>query len=292
MPSSPRHLIARAAPALFVLLWSTGFIGAKYGMPYAAPLTFLAIRMAFAVAILAVIVAIWRPLWPNPAQTFHSVVTGILVHGCYLGGVFIAIAQGVPAGISALLPGLQPVLMATLASRWLGERVNIWQWGGLALGLVGIFLVLNDRAIFGAGSLFGWTASFVSLFGITLGTLYQKRHGGAIDWRSGNLVQYAAALVFFASGALMFEDTHVEWTLPFVLALGHLVIVLSILTVALMYWLIRRSAATQVASLFYLVPATTAVLAWLLFDEKLNALAITGIVLCAGAVLIVNYRKS
>jgi drug/metabolite transporter (DMT)-like permease len=274
-----------------VFLWSTGFIAAKYGMPYAEPLTFLWVRMAGVVAILAVIVLIWRPRWPNWLEAWHSVVVGILVHGFYLGGVFVAIAQGVPAGISALLPGLQPVLMATLASRWLGERVTGWQWAGLALGIIGVLLVLNDRTIFGAGTPLGWSASVISLLGITVGTLYQKRHGGAIDWRTGNLVQYVAATIFFLIGALLFETGGIRWSMEFVLAMTWLVLVLSIFAVALMYWLIRRAAAANVASLFYLVPATTAFLAWLLFGEKLNAMAIAGMALCAGAVLIVNAKK-
>jgi drug/metabolite transporter (DMT)-like permease len=292
MPGLSNDLIARLAPAVFVFLWSTGFIGAKFGLPYAEPLTFLSVRMAIVVAILAVIVLIVRPPWPNRAEIGHSIVTGLLVHGFYLGGVFVAIAQGVPAGISALIPGLQPVLMATLANRWLGERVSSWQWVGLALGVIGVLLVLNDRTIFGAGTLLGWIASVVSLLAITVGTVYQKRHGGAIDWRSGNLIQYAAVTVFFWAGALMFETGDIRWSMDFVLAMAWLVIVLSIFAVALMYWLIRRAAAANVASLFYLVPATTAFLAWLLFAEKLNALAIGGMVLCAGAVLIVNYKKS
>jgi drug/metabolite transporter (DMT)-like permease len=292
MPGLSNDLIARLAPAVFVFLWSTGFVAAKFGMPYAEPLTFLWVRMACVVAILAVIVLIARPRWPSWIEAGHSVVVGLLVHGFYLGGVFVAIAQGVPAGISALLPGLQPVLMATLANRWLGERVTPWQWAGLALGILGVFLVLNDRTIFGAGTPLGWTASVVSLLGITVGTLYQKRHGAAIDWRSGNLIQYAAATLFFLIGALAFETGGVRWTMDFVLAMAWLVIVLSIFTVALMYWLIRRAAAANVASLFYLVPATTAFLAWLLFGEKLNALAIFGMALCAGAVLIVNAKKT
>jgi len=292
MPGPSNELIARLAPAVFVFLWSTGFIGAKFGLPYAEPLTFLWVRMSMVVAILALVVAVVRPPWPTRAEVGHSIVVGLLVHGFYLGGVFVAISQGVPAGISALIPGLQPVLMATLANRWLGERVTAWQWLGFALGVVGVFLVLNDRTIFGAGTPLGWAASVVSLLAITLGTIYQKRHGGAIDWRSGNLIQYAAVTLFFLCGALLFETGGVRWTTQFILAMAWLVIVLSIFAVALMYWLIRRAAAANVASLFYLVPATTAFLAWLLFDEKLNALALAGMVLCAGAVLIVTARKT
>jgi drug/metabolite transporter (DMT)-like permease len=292
MSGSADNLIIRSAPLAFVFFWSTGFVAAKFGMPYAEPLTFLWVRMASVVAILAGIALIWRPRWPNRAEAGHSIVVGLLVHGLYLGGVFVAIAQGVPAGISALLPGLQPVLMATIANRWLGERVTAWQWAGLALGILGVLLVLNDRAIFGAGTPLGWIGSVVSLLGITIGTLYQKRFGGKIDWRSGNLIQYAAVTIFFLTGALAFETGGIRWSVEFILAMAWLVIVLSVFTVALMYWLIRRAAAANVASLFYLVPATTALMAWLLFDERLNMLAIIGMAFCAGAVLIVNYKKA
>ena len=129
-----------AAPMMFVLLWSTGFIGAKYGLPYVEPFTFLSLRMGFVVALHVLIVWLWRVRWPTATEAKHSAITGLLVHGVYLGGVFLAIKQGVPAGISALIPGLQPILMSTIANRWLGERVSKVQWAGLALGLVGVAL--------------------------------------------------------------------------------------------------------------------------------------------------------
>lgn len=285
-------LAIRAAPLTFVLLWSTGFISAKYGMPYAGPLIFLFARMALVVAVLAAIVVVTRVPPLAPVEAWHSLVAGFLVQTLYLGGVFVALSQGVPAGISALIPGLQPILTATLASRWLGERVTPLQWGGLVLGLIGVLLVLNDRNVAMTGNALGWTASVISLLGITLGTLYQKRYCGAIDWRAGNLVQFAGSAVVFAIGSYAFETRPIDWDIHFILALGWSVIVLSVLTIALMYWLIRRIPASRVASLFYLVPATTAVFAWLLFDERLDALSIAGIVLCAAAVFIVNYRKA
>jgi drug/metabolite transporter (DMT)-like permease len=285
-------LAIRAAPLTFVFFWSTGFIAAKYGLPYAEPFTFLTARMALVVVILAGIVLIWRPPLPSRREALHSLVTGFFVHTLYLGGVFVSLSQGVPAGISALIPGLQPVLMSTIASRWLGERVAPLQWAGLALGVVGVLLVLNDRNIRIEGTVIGWIATFVSLVGITLGTMYQKRHGGGIDWRPGNLVQYAGATCVFAIAASLFETRVIDWTGAFIFALGWSVVVMSVLTVALMYWLIKRIPAAQVASLFYLVPATTAAIAWLAFDERLNALAILGMAICAFAVFLVNYRKS
>jgi drug/metabolite transporter (DMT)-like permease len=183
----------RSRRAMLSSAWSTGFIGARFGLPYIEPLTFLAVRMIFVVLIMGAIALIARARWPNGAEIGHSVVAGSLVHGLYLGGVFIAISQGVPAGISALIPGLQPILTSTIANRWMGEKVTRVQWLGLVLGLIGVALVLHDRAIVNAGSAVGWVASFGSLIGITLGTLYQKRFCGCIDWRSGNLVQYVGA---------------------------------------------------------------------------------------------------
>jgi len=277
-----------AAPALFVLLWSTGFIGAKYGLPYAEPLTFLAVRMIVVVGLLALIVALSGAQWPTRREALHSVVAGALVHGLYLGGVFIAISQGVPAGISALMPGLQPILTSTIANRWLGERVRPLQWFGLGLGLAGVAMVLHDRTVAGSASWIGWTASVASLLGITLGTLYQKRHCGRIDWRTGNLVQYVAAGALFWAGALAFETRVIHWSGEFVFAIAWLVLVLSIGAVALMYWLIRRSATTGFASLFYLVPTVTALLAFLLFGERLDAISVAGMVVCAIGVVVVN----
>ena len=283
------HLAARAAPAVFVVLWSTGFIATKYVVHNAEPLTYLAIRMALVVGLMAVIAGIARPRWPDRSGIAHSIVAGILVHGFYLGGTAVAIAHSIPAGLSALIPGLQPILTSTLANRWLGERVTPLQWTGLLLGLAGVVLILHDRPMSGQAG-WGWLASGVSLVSITLGTLYQRRYCGQIDWRAGNLVQYVAVTIFFAVGAWLFETNVVQWTREFVLSLAWLVVVLSIGSIGLLYWLIRRSAATSVASLFYLVPAVTAAMAYFLFGERLDNVAISGMVACAAAVFLVNRR--
>jgi drug/metabolite transporter (DMT)-like permease len=283
------HLAARAAPAVFVVLWSTGFIATKYVVHNAEPLTYLAIRMALVVGLMAVIAGIARPRWPDRTGIAHSLVAGILVHGFYLGGTAVAIAHSIPAGLSALIPGLQPILTSTLANRWLGERVTPLQWTGLLLGLAGVVLILHDRPMSGQAG-WGWLASGVSLVSITLGTLYQRRYCGQIDWRAGNLVQYVAVTIFFAVGAWLFETNVVQWTREFVLSLAWLVVVLSIGSIGLLYWLIRRSAATSVASLFYLVPAVTAAMAYVLFGERLDNVAISGMVACAAAVFLVNRR--
>ena len=286
------RLAIAAAPALFVLLWSTGFIGARYGLPYIEPLTLLAVRMVFAVVIMAGIALAGGARWPDANEVGHSLVAGSLVHGLCLGGVFTAISQGVPAGISALVLGLQPIMTSTLANRFTGENVTRLQWVGLALGLVGVLLVLHDRNIMLAGSVLGWVASFSSLIGITLGTLYQKRYCGDIDWRSGNLIQYAGAGVLFTLGAFAFETREIHWTGELIFAMAWLVLVLSIAAVGLMYWLIRRSPATGFASLFYLVPVVTAFFAFILFDERLDPISLLGMVICAGGVALVNRSTS
>jgi drug/metabolite transporter (DMT)-like permease len=280
---------ARAAPSIFVVLWSTGFVATKYAVHGAAPLTYLSIRMALVVGLMAIIVAIARPKWPNRPGVGHSIVAGILVHGFYLGGTAVAISHSIPAGLSALIPGLQPILTSTLANRWLGERVTPLQWTGLLLGLAGVVLILHGRQMTGDAG-WGWLASGVSLVSITLGTLYQRRYCNQIDWRAGNLVQYIAVTIFFGAGAWLFENNTVQWSREFVLALAWLAVVLSIGSIGLLYWLIRRSAATSVASLFYLVPAVTSVMAYVLFGERLDGIAIAGMAACAAAVFLVNRR--
>src|SRR6202171_1211166 len=249
-------LAARAAPAIFVVLWSTGFIATKYVLHNAEPLTYLSIRMAVVVALMAVIVAI---------------------------------APSTPAGLSALIPGLQPILTSTIANRWLGERVTPLQWTGLLLGLAGVLLILHGRPMSGQAG-WGWLASGVSLVSITLGTLYQRRYCGSIDWRAGNLVQFVAVAIFFATGAALFERNVVHWTSEFVLSLIWLAVMLSIGSIGLLYWLIKRSAASSVASLFYLVPAVTSVMAYVLFGERLDGIAVAGMLVCAAAVFLVNRR--
>jgi drug/metabolite transporter (DMT)-like permease len=262
------RLAIAIAPALFVFLWSTGFIGARYGLPYIEPLTFLALRIGFAAVIMAAIALLTGARRLNTNEIGHSLVAGSLMHGLTLGGAFTAISQGIPAGIVALILGLQPIVTSILANRLMDEKIARLQSVGLALGLVGVLLVLHDRNIVLAGSVLGWVASFLSLIGITLGTLYQKRYCGSIDWRTGNLVQYLGAGVLFTLGAFAFETREINWTGELIFALVWLVLVLSIAAVALMYWLIRRSGATEFASLFYLVPVVTALLAYILFDER------------------------
>jgi drug/metabolite transporter (DMT)-like permease len=279
-----------AAPAVFVLLWSSGFVGAKYGQHYAEPLTYLALRMLGVLALLAIIIALTRPKWPDAAGVRHSAATGLMVHGLYLGGVFVAIGHGLSAGLAALFVSLQPLLTSTIANRWLGERVVARQWLGLALGLIGVYLVLRDKAALGGATPFALLSATIGLFGITVGTLYQKRFGGGIDWRPALLIQYGAAAILFCAGAFAFETRVVHWTPEFGLVLLYMVVVLSLGTVWLYYFMIRHAAATRVVSLFYLTPPVTAVMAWALFGEKLAALALVGMAVCVIGVFLVNWR--
>ena len=191
-------IAARAAPAVFVVLWSTGFIGTKYVLAGAEPLTYLTVRMAIAALLMGAIAAIWRAKWPDWTGVMHSAISGLLVHGFYLGGTSVAIYHSVPAGLSALIPGLQPILMSTLANRWLGERVTPLQWTGLLMGLAGTLTVLHGRNMSGDAG-WGWLATCVALISITLGTLYQKRYCSQIDWRSGNCVQFSRLVCCFQS---------------------------------------------------------------------------------------------
>jgi drug/metabolite transporter (DMT)-like permease len=290
-PRSLADFAVFAAPAVFVLLWASGFIGAKLGLPYAEPMTFLSVRMAAVVVLLGVIVLLTRPPWPTRMGVVHSAVVGLLVHGFYLGGVFESIDHKLPAGFAALVVSLQPVLTATLANRLLGERVIPRQWIGLALGLAGVYLVVQSRAD-GAAPPVAWVAATVALVGITIGTLYQKRFGGGIDWRTGFLVQYVAACSLFALGAFGFETRQITWSVELVIAIAWLVFVLSFGAIWLLYFLIRRQAATRVISLFYLTPPFTALMAWLLFDERLDPLALVGMAVCVAGVALVNWRTA
>jgi drug/metabolite transporter (DMT)-like permease len=281
--------ISVGAPALFVFLWSTGFIGAKLGLPYAGPLTILAIRFALAAALLGLVSLAVRAPWPHrPMELVHYATAGLLVHAVYLGGAFVGMSLGVEAGVTALIASLQPLLVAVLSRFTLGERVAWHQWLGLVIGLLGVVLILARKLDQGLGSTTGALACVIGLFGITAGTLYQKRHCAGMDLRTGNVVQYAAAGAVTGLLALLVEDNRVTWAPELIFALAWLVLVLSLGAIPLFYLLIRRGAAARVSSLFFLVPPTTALIAWPLLGESLGppelagmALTVTGVMLAS-----------
>lgn len=280
-------------PALFVVIWSTGFIVAKFGLPYAPPLTFLSWRYACVAALLVPIIWFAKARWPvSIRHAAHIAIAGVLVHGGYLAGVWCAISLGMPAGLSALIVGLQPVLTA-FAGSWLGERVGARQWIGLVLGLIGVTLVVANKITLMGLSNASIALSVMALLSITAGTLFQKRYCPHFDLRTGALVQFAAAFVVTLPFATMFEDGRVEWTLQLVFAMAWSVFALSLGAISLLYLLIRRGAATRVVSLFYLTPPTTALMAWLLFDESLSVLAMIGMALAVlGVALVIRQARA
>lgn len=290
----PAPLLAAAMPLLFVVLWSTGFIGGKLGLPYAEPLTFLSVRYALVLALMLPLVWLTRAPWPGDArQVVHIGVSGLLVHGLYLGGVFSAIGAGLPAGITALVVGMQPLLTALGAGWLLGERVVGRQWLGLALGFGGVALVVigqSGAAGFDAPLGTMLIPALLALAGITAGTLYQKRFCPSFDLRTGAVIQFIPTLVVTVLAARATESMVIDWTGEFVFALGWLVIVLSLGAISLLNLLIRSGGAVNVASLFYLTPPTTAVMAWLLFDERLAPLALGGMVVAVAGVWLARAR--
>ncbi len=295
-PSGPSQAapLLRSVPVVFVLLWSTGFIGARLVLPYSEPFTVLTLRFLGTVAVLLPLTLAMKARWPKTlTETAHIALAGVLVHAGYLGGVFAAIKMGMPAGLASLIVGLQPVLTAVLAGPLLGERLVLRQWGGLLLGLGGVIMVLGEKVAPQADSLFqgfGIDAvgcALLALVGITCSTLYQKRFCQGMDLRSGSVIQFAAAGVVMAPFAIAFETMRISWTGEFIFGLAWLVLVLSVGAVSLLLYMIRLGAASRVASLFYLVPPVTAVVAWLLFDETMGILALVGMAVAAAGVALV-----
>ncbi|MCR9070359.1 MAG: DMT family transporter [Alphaproteobacteria bacterium] len=281
------------APPVFVLLWSSAFVGAKFGLPHAEPLTFLAIRFALVTVLFAFIARALSAPWPTSwRQTGHIAVVGALVQGVYLGGVFVAIHRGVPASLAALIVGLQPILTALLAGRLLGERTSARQWLGLGLGLAGVAVVLGERMEASPIDRIGLATCVAGLIAMSLGTLHQKRFASSMNVATGSAVQNitAAALTFI--GALALEDLRVEWVPAFSLSLAWLTVVVSIGAFSLLMVMIRLGEAVKVVSLFYMVPPTTALLAWILFDERIGLFGACGIAVTAlGVALVVRRPK-
>lgn len=278
-------------PAVFVVLWSSGFIGAKYGLPYAEPFTFLLWRFAIVALLLALAAWIWRARWPQTGrEALHIALAGLLVHAGYLGGVFGAIHRQLSAGEMAVIAGLQPVLTALLAGPFLGERVRLIQWAGIVLGFAGVLLVVHERIVPGQADADGYLFAALALGCITFGTLYQKRYCSQMDLRSGGAIQFAASTLAMAVLAALFETTSVEWSGEFIFALTWLVAVLSIGAITLLYLLIRHGEAARVTSMFYLVPPVTAIMAFVFFGERLSHLALVGMALTVLGVALVVWR--
>jgi drug/metabolite transporter (DMT)-like permease len=273
-------------PGLFVLLWSTGFIGAKLGLPYVEPFTFLELRFLCVLALLLPLCWLTKAPWPSRRRVMQMAVSGGLIQAGYLGGVFASLHHGMPAGVSALVTGMQPVLTAVLGGWLLRETVTARQWLGLVLGLGGVLLVVGDRIVVEHLSALSVALSVFALLSITLGTLWQKRHGAGVDLRTGAAIQFMAAAVLIAPFTLL-ESRAVQWSGEFGFALAWLTVVLSLGAIFLLLTLIKRGRATQVSSLFYLVPPTTALIAWPLFGETYSPAAAAGMGLAMLAVWLV-----
>ena len=273
-------------PLLFVVLWSTGFIGAKFGLPHAEPLTFLFIRYLWVIGLMLPLVFITRAPWPqDKRQWVHIGITGLLVHATYLGGVFTAIGKGLPAGATALIVGLQPVFTGFIAAPWLGEKVHPRQWLGLVLGLFGTWLVVSHKAVGIAAVTFTQVLpAIIALLGITLGTLYQKKYCPRFDLRTGVILQFFPSAVVTGLLVWLTETAQVEWVPEFMLALAWLVLVLSFGAITLLNLLIRSGSAVNVASLFYLTPSVTALIAWVMFGEVLTLWGVAGMLIAAAGV--------
>lgn len=290
---NPQSPWIAAMPFFFVILWSTGFIVAKFGLPYAEPLTFLLLRFVGVLVALLPLVLIMRAPWPR-GKTGHIAVAGILVQAGYLSGVWCAIKLGMPAGLAALIVGLQPILTA-FAAPLIGESVRRKQWVGLAFGLCGVALVVANKISLSGLSWQSVALSIFALISITVGTLYQKRFCPAFDLRTGTIIQFAASFIVVLPFAIAFENLtpaldNVQWTASFIGALLWAVLALSIGAIFLLFALIRKSAATQVASLLYLTPPTTAVMAWVMFGEAFSVVGMAGMMLAVIGVALVVRR--
>jgi drug/metabolite transporter (DMT)-like permease len=279
--------LERFAPALFVLLWSTGFVGAKYGLPYADPFIFLSVRILIAAILLFALARILKmPVGIGRQAVARSGLIGFFLHACYLGGVFYAIAQGLPAGVAAVVTSLQPVLVSVFAVKVLGEQLRRTQIAGLLTGLVGVVLVLGpsiDSQIPTPAII----AILIALMGSTTATLLQKKLGADIPLISGTAYQYLFSGCVLGLIALATQETSITWNLRFTLAFVWLIVILSVGAILLLLWLLNTGSAAKVSSLFYLVPPATAIEAFFLFGEKVNTQGFLGIGITALGVWLV-----
>jgi drug/metabolite transporter (DMT)-like permease len=286
----------RIAPALFVLLWSTGWIVAKYASPHADPLTFLSIRFLLAAFLLAVITTLSRAIWPSTRAGWgHAILSGVLLHGLYLGGVWWAISQGVPSSVSGLIAALQPLLTAVAAPFIIGERLTPSQKLGVLLGFAGLAVAIAPRllALDPAMLHIALVPLVINVFAmasVTAGTIYQKRYLQEGDLRAIASLQYVGGFLVVAPLALLIEPLRIDWTLEFFLAMGWSVLGLSLVSIMLLLYLIRRGQVSRAASLTYLVPPAVAIESWIMFGEELTAPMIIGTVIVVIGVWLTNRK--
>jgi drug/metabolite transporter (DMT)-like permease len=288
--ASPKFL-QTIAPGLFVLLWATGFLTARFGIPYAGAMTLLDLRFGFATLMMLAIALLTRAPWPHsPKVVLHLVITGILLQAVYLGGCYAAIYAGMPAGMTALIAGFQPILTAALAGPLLQEHLRGRQWCGILLGFCGLVLVIWDKLQLDLSHLWGLVFAILSLLGITSATIYQKLFVPKVDLRSSAAIQYGAATLTLLPVVAWLGIGEVHWELPFILCMIWMVVVLSGISIALLTWMIQHGAASKVSSLFYLTPPAAAFGAYLCFGETLGWHALLGMAVVAIAIILVNRR--
>ena len=288
----------------FVLLWSTGFIGARLGLPYADPFSFLGLRLFAAAMVLSLLAWLARVEWPRGMVLVHTIISGQFIHSGYLGGVFIAIWLGCPPAIAALITGMQPLLTSLIARIFLREHLTKRIMIGLVIGFLGLIVVLSDRLYLEREQVVSLLPVLFATFSISIGTIYQKRFFGATDIRAGIAVQYFfCALVFGLLFAIVYvqfwltgndwilQRLHIEWSLDFTIAFLWLTFGLSVIAIGLFFILIRKFSSARVSSLMYLVPPTTAIEAWLLFGDKLSLAVLLGMVLIIVALILVSQQK-
>ena len=289
-PSRPLWLLA--APAIFLILWSAGFAVAKIAVAHAAPLTVLALRYALVLALLIPVALVVRPRFPSARGILDVAVVGFLIQVVYFGLCYVAFKSGVSAGGVAIVVCLQPILVALIAPRFVGETVDRRGWIGLVLGLAGAALVILGRSSVQAESAFGIACTVLALFGITAGTLYEKRFGASHHPVAANLIQYAVGTAFCLPAALMTESLAVDWTPGFLWAMAYLVLANSLLALSLLLAMIRAGEVSRVSALFYLVPALSALCAWPMLGEAMPALAWAGMALAGLGVALVSRRPA
>ncbi len=287
--------MSRAAsfiPVLFVLLWATGFIGARYAMPWSEPFSFLAVRFVLAAVVLLLIMPVMHSKKLPPRKAAHAAFAGALIHGVYLGGVFWSIRHGLPAGLSALIIGLQPLITAVMAGWALGERILPRHWAGLAAGFLGIVIVLAPKIgqAIGGVTLATFLACLAGAVAISAGTVWQKKFVSNADLVTATLWQYLGAAMVMAIGSFAFETRQFTLTGELVFAMAWLVLVLSIGAIFLLMMMIREGEMSKVSSLFYLVPAVTALIAWVLFGETLTPVQLVGMAITTIGVAMATRR--